>query len=573
MKDWTFMVYLAGNNNLSDDMITAINGIKAGISSINNNIAFLAQYDCQHPAVPIHRYDFLQNPSGELVNEDFASIGHSIFEFVNWCVAKQPAKKYALILSGHGDGFQGKTLLLDESPHRVLTLPELRGTLEDIKSFLPDNRKIDILGFDSCVMNTLEGVYEMRDLAEVWIGSQGSIPNSGWAYERIFKGLGVLDENQLKDTKVVAKAFVNAFVEHSKSYSFGGRSVDISACNLAEVNDIAKNVNELSKTLISSLDERQNNNLIKRTVEKALLSSHWKSQTYMFDQTIDIRDFCENLQEECEQVQKNTSDIFAEIKQTQIANELSKKMNDIHLACRKIIHSISIGRLIIKSAFSGADYQYSYGVSLFFPWSYLAFSVSQESYGRLEFVRDTGKNWWNFLELYLELTMRSPRNKWESKQDYLLNSAKPTSSFAPIKHRDDHIKTTFSNNIDSGTFIEKFKNKYNTTYDRRRSNYEDDKPRSRDNLSNSRIDGSNSSNIHKSEKQFPNFSRQFPNSARMIDDSKKTREKTNPTYNLRDDQIKTRDDLPRGRGLGTNIEYFGRTKNFPLNLTTSGGEE
>lgn len=295
MKEWTIMIFLAGNNNLSDDMITAINDIKAGVSSINDDIAFLAQYDCQHPTVPIHRFDFLQSLSEELIHDDFISIGHSVYEFVNWCVEKQPAKRYALILSGHGDGFQGKTLLLDESPHRVLTLPELRETLDDIKTFLLGNRKIDILGFDGCVMNTLEGVYEMRDLADVWVGSQGSIPNAGWTYEKIVTDLAILNKNQLKNTKEVAKVFVNSFVEHNKNYSFGGRSVDISACNLSEVDNIAQNVNELSKTLISSLNESQNNNLVKQTVERMLLSSHWKSQTFMNDQTIDIRDFCENL--------------------------------------------------------------------------------------------------------------------------------------------------------------------------------------------------------------------------------------------------------------------------------------
>lgn len=50
MKEWTVMVYMAGNNNLSDDMISAINGIRAGMPSNNGKVAFTAQYDCQHPS-------------------------------------------------------------------------------------------------------------------------------------------------------------------------------------------------------------------------------------------------------------------------------------------------------------------------------------------------------------------------------------------------------------------------------------------------------------------------------------------------------------------------------------------
>lgn len=182
-------------------------------------------------------------------------------------------------------------------------------------------------------------------------------------------------------------------------------------------------------------------------------------------------------------------------------------MDDIHLACQKIVGSISVGRLVIKSAFSGADYQYSYGISLFFPWSYLAFNVSQKTYGRLEFVRDWGKNWWNFLKLYLDLTMRNPRNKGESKYNNLHITGKTNLAAASTEHRDNQPRSRWGAEDESDLFS-KF-----------------DPPRSKDNP---------------------------PTSKQTLSHHK---------YN------------PPAKGLGYVSQYFERTKNFPLNLNTSGGEE
>lgn len=52
-KDWTIMVYMAGGNNLSEDMVTGLMGMKKCLEQIFNvNVAFLAYYDTE-------RYRFL----------------------------------------------------------------------------------------------------------------------------------------------------------------------------------------------------------------------------------------------------------------------------------------------------------------------------------------------------------------------------------------------------------------------------------------------------------------------------------------------------------------------------------
>jgi hypothetical protein len=62
-------------------------------------------------------------------------------------------------------------------------------------------------------------------------------------------------------------------------------------------------------------------------------------------------------------------------------------------------------KFVLKSCYSGAAYQYSYGVSIYFPWSQIS-----SRYENLDFVKDSStRGWLQFLKTYTELTRRRPR--------------------------------------------------------------------------------------------------------------------------------------------------------------------
>ena len=60
---------------------------------------------------------------------------------------------------------------------------------------------------------------------------------------------------------------------------------------------------------------------------------------------------------------------------------------------------------MILSGFSGGAYQYSNGMSVFFPWSREGYEVSRKNYEGLFFIKDTGRDkaltWTGFLTKYL----------------------------------------------------------------------------------------------------------------------------------------------------------------------------
>jgi hypothetical protein len=100
-KEWTIMIYMAGDNNLAVDMAYAMEQIKsvaaAGVDSPN----LFVYYDGNSPAIPTLYCDFSEAgkpryvrsyrvpnklyPVNEKQNENAAD-SSSIINFVDWCV-------------------------------------------------------------------------------------------------------------------------------------------------------------------------------------------------------------------------------------------------------------------------------------------------------------------------------------------------------------------------------------------------------------------------------------------------------------------------------------------------------
>jgi hypothetical protein len=133
MKDWTFMIYLSGDNNLSVDMAYSIEQMRR-ITSTNQKINILVYFDGYSPEIPTLYADFSGSYNDHLFrrsytvdyklfevprieNENSASM-NNLLNFVHWGVNQveyaeggtykkgRKAKNYAMIFSGHSMGFQ-----------------------------------------------------------------------------------------------------------------------------------------------------------------------------------------------------------------------------------------------------------------------------------------------------------------------------------------------------------------------------------------------------------------------------------------------------------------------------------
>lgn len=452
-RKWTVMIYLAGDNNLSSEMIYAIKEMKrVGKIGFGQAVTVLALFD---PArgLPTQAYiiesgdkdnelmgqahhvsavigeksdgrrstTFILNPIIN-PNEDTNIVPFNtgdpepLFQFISYGFIACPAEHYMVILSGHGSGADEDFLLKDESSRDSLTIPELKEVFTSLKREFPD-QTIDILGLDSCLMSMAEVYYELANLEKpdntqaiqqsaiascveispktkpntvglkntvnFLIGAEGFELSSGWPYQRI---LSILAKNPEIDPEQYVRKIVKAYTNYYADYVLSGQSVDLTACDLR--NDVAKNL----KNSMQNLSAVLRNYLKDKNGKNDILLAHWEAQSYKFDQYTDLYDFCDLLR-----------------------NRSCDK--DVRLACGRVMAAIrpdlfnlesdediqETSPVVLEADNIGPTFQFSYGLSIYFPWNRVS-----EVYKTLDFAR--GTSWWDFLDEYVRATRREPRN-------------------------------------------------------------------------------------------------------------------------------------------------------------------
>lgn len=190
-KEWTIMVYMAGDNDLETFLVNNLKSLEKVGSSPRINI--LAELDRgASPKSPLtkwkgsRRFEIQKSDDATRITspvaQDLGTVNMAdpkhLSDFVQWGMKNYPAKHYLLILNDHGYGFMGAAD--DKGSNDTMTLPEMAEGIKDAEK--ATGKKIDILGFDACLMSDLEVAYELNDTADFMIASQEVIGSGGWPY-------------------------------------------------------------------------------------------------------------------------------------------------------------------------------------------------------------------------------------------------------------------------------------------------------------------------------------------------------------------------------------------------------
>lgn len=439
------MIYFGGDNNLSEECVFALTEIRA-VEAIKNKVHVLAQFDPSGRDVKTHRYEIFrkggapQTESKEKTNdlEGDKIPGWNLLEgntgepatledFIRWGLAEYPADHVMVVLAGHGSGSDDDFLLRDENPPDFLSIAELQGVFERLAA---EKRTIDILGFDTCLMSMAEICHQLQRTSpylQYIVSSEGFSPNTGWPYRQIFKRL---TDDLSMGPDDLAKIIVEEYANFYVPYVIGDVSVDQSALVLEESPDLTAAIKALADKL-SFLLERdfQKRLTVKRShllegetleiptgpeyatpLQNALVLAHWDAQSYNGEVFVDLFDFCQRL------IVRYT------------ALEDHYEVSRVVTLCKELMAVIK-DRVVLKTCYSGPAFQYSYGVSIYFPWSGIA-----PHYKNLSFADASG--WLRFLDLYVKYTRRPYRKGAEFRLDIEDRATPPTN-----KGRDGRVES------------------------------------------------------------------------------------------------------------------------------------
>lgn len=195
---YTLLIYMCGSD-LETKHGAATNNIKEILAADfpeNTNIIIETggaykwrAYDISSSA--IQRYSVKDGALTLIDSLGSASMGDeaTLMDFISWGVRSFPAHEYGLILWNHGAGAVNG-VCFDENYHNDgLSLQEIASALSNAK--LP--QKFDFIGFDACLMSTIETALTVEPYAKNMIASQDKEPSGGWDYHALVSHLGKKD--------------------------------------------------------------------------------------------------------------------------------------------------------------------------------------------------------------------------------------------------------------------------------------------------------------------------------------------------------------------------------------------
>jgi hypothetical protein len=286
-REWTVMVYMNAKNNLEPFALSNFHSMAAVGST--PNVSVVAQLgrpssfrytneDGNWSGV----YRFLvkqgSKPRPEQALIDVAKSGDStdmgsplaLRQFIQWSKKTYPAKRYMLVIWNHGQGWRFQLAANDAVKRQTVRValpkheedkvppstPAVGGyravSSDDDTGKILYNRevqevisgefaqsKLDLLGYDACLMAMLETAYGVVPSVNVMVGSQELEPGNGWRYAT---WLDKLVAKPGMDAEELSKAVVESYHQQ-----YGDELLTtLSAVRLSSVTEVAKRLSDFS---------------------------------------------------------------------------------------------------------------------------------------------------------------------------------------------------------------------------------------------------------------------------------------------------------------------------------------
>jgi hypothetical protein len=430
-REWTVMILFAGDNDLAALLVSQVKAIKD--AGFHEKVDVLLHIDPSERGVPtrllhvnnrrrsrasnrtsigsggdsfvrnmgedtitaqdvnVSAGEFSKNMKKALEHPDSVNARASLENFLGYCHENHPAKNYMLFLFGHGLVVGNDAFLPDRNPHSGVKLSELGDILRTFADRVKkdDDAELHLVGMHSCAMSAIEVAYELKGAARFMIGAEGIAYVGSWPYQnllvKIFKALKQAQDASaaLNIPDLVEKLYFHA-LHNGTDFVYMGYSLDLTLCSLEprRYEALTLEIRELVSALKAALDTSRGREMI--------LLAHWEAQSYWDENYTDLYDFCLCLGRRC----GSLIDTLAQCASLLHASGLGADSPEVTRALEQLPDVVVLRRLaaacgavkdrleatnsveledgrgpVVFSKNVGSEYQYSHGLSVYFPWS------------------------------------------------------------------------------------------------------------------------------------------------------------------------------------------------------------
>ena len=409
---WTFMVYMEAANDL--EIFAPRNLRQMQQVGSTENINIIVQHNIYEKNSYSSRTFFIEKGKRKLLKEHHSSSDTGEENLVNFCcdtITTYTADHYALILWNHGTGVlepilrntlsstdlfsltnsadffekenkaftplqvsskssaqqKHKGICFNDASGKFLTEKHVCRALKTICATSLQNKKLDLVGFDACLMSMIEIATAIEPFAKTMVASQDVERGTGWNYYYVlfpfsFTSLTPQD---------FGKHIVNAYKKtYQKIADF-----TLSCILLEKVQELASNISRIAFFLQKTVTCADN-----KKIKMSIKASRNKHLCTYFEEPefIDLHHLYHNLLTNIEQATQ------AQQQENQELEELKKEL--------------SLGKTLIENAVyantTGTAYPHAQGLSIYFPEHTI-----HSSYKRCSFAAQF--HWLSFLKAYL----------------------------------------------------------------------------------------------------------------------------------------------------------------------------
>ncbi len=297
-KPWTFIVYIAADNDLRNFSVRNIKQM-ATIGS-NEYINIVVQIDIRLTRDnKITRRYFIEKNKITHVN---ANDPHSqrmdsgnpktLISCCNWAINDYPADNYALILWNHGTGCldpvyyrainpmelftfnstinkleldrsvgyldlvnkipaDERGICWDDVTGNFLTNQTFEMALKEICTKILHGKKLSIIGFDACFMSMVEIGNMTKKYAHIMVGSQEVELGIGWDYLRVLTPFLTGSIDKFTFAAHIVQMFESTYSNLTNDYT-------LSAVNLDAIDSLENNIDVIAQLLLKCLKKQKN---------------------------------------------------------------------------------------------------------------------------------------------------------------------------------------------------------------------------------------------------------------------------------------------------------------------------
>lgn len=295
--DWTVLVYMCGTDLESENYAATIDIVEAIEGSISNGVNIIFQtggtngwYENIISSDKLQRYAVIEDDITLVDEKPLKNMGDpsTLSDFIEWGAENYPADNMGLVFWNHGGGSISGVCFDEMYDSDSLSLTEIDRALSD--SFDAMTEKFEFIGFDACLMATLETANVLAPYARYMYASEETEPGGGWNYTAL---ADYLVSKPDCDGALFGKALCDSYFDHSADSGMQSE-VTLSVIDLSKMDALVKSFNATAKQMYES---GSFNSIVKSVVGADNFGGNNRNEGYT--NMVDLKSMLESVQSYC----------------------------------------------------------------------------------------------------------------------------------------------------------------------------------------------------------------------------------------------------------------------------------